>query len=191
MSSLKPTPGPSARPFLVVSGLPASGKTTLALRAAQALGLPLLDKDDILEALFDGLGVGDADWRQRLSRAADTVLRRLAERSAGAVLASFWRHPRAAGPSGTPTAWLSELSPGLVELYCVCSPAVAADRFLVRTRHAGHLDREKRRDEVLASFVDLAAHGPLALAPVVRADTERQIDLDGVLAQVRSVWSPG
>ena len=37
------------RPFVVISGLPGSGKTTLARRLAQALNLPLIDKDDILE----------------------------------------------------------------------------------------------------------------------------------------------
>jgi hypothetical protein len=41
------------RTFVVVSGLPASGKTTLARRLADGLGLPLLDKDDILDRLFE------------------------------------------------------------------------------------------------------------------------------------------
>ena len=101
---------PNPRPFLLISGLPASGKTTLGHRLAHALGLPLLDKDEILEALFDGLGVGDAEWRNRLSRSADVVLQRLAGQTAGAVLASFWRHPQLTGESGTPTGWLSFLT---------------------------------------------------------------------------------
>ena len=46
--------------FVVVSGLPASGKTTLAKSLALALGLRLLDKDDILESLFGPRsGVGE------------------------------------------------------------------------------------------------------------------------------------
>jgi len=35
------------KPFVVVSGLPCSGKSTLARRLALALDLPVIDKDDI------------------------------------------------------------------------------------------------------------------------------------------------
>jgi cytidylate kinase len=172
------------RRFIVVSGLPGSGKTTVGRRLAQALGLPMLDKDDILEALFDGLGVGDAEWRNRLSRAADEVLRRLADQTAGAVLASFWRHPQVTGESGTPTGWLSSLSGKIVEVHCACSPEIAAERFSVRKRHDGHLDRDKRSDDLLASFVELAARGPLGLGYLVSVDTGQAIDFDGILRQL-------
>jgi predicted kinase len=37
--------------FVVVSGPPASGKTTLAVAIAPALGLPLIAKDTIKQAL--------------------------------------------------------------------------------------------------------------------------------------------
>lgn len=83
--------------FIVVSGLPASGKSTIGAALSTGLGLPLLDKDDILEALFDELGVGDAAWRTTLSRAADRILETLAERSRAAVVVSWWRLVRAVG----------------------------------------------------------------------------------------------
>lgn len=172
--------------FIVMSGLPGSGKTTVGRRLAQDLGLPMLDKDDILEALFDGLGVGDAEWRNRLSRTADEVLRRLADQTSGAVLTSFWRHPRVTGESGTPTDWLSSLSGKVVEVYCVCPPEIAAERFAARKRHDGHLDRNKRSDDVLTNFVELAARGPLGLGPLVRVDTGHAIDFDDLLRQLES-----
>ncbi|MEA2601542.1 MAG: hypothetical protein QOF89_2534 [Acidobacteriota bacterium] len=175
--------------FIVMSGLPGSGKTTVGRRLAQALGLPMLDKDEILEALFDSLGIGDAEWRNRLSRTADEVLRRLADQTSGAVLTSFWRHPRVTGESGTPTDWLSSLSGKIVEVHCVCPPAVAAERFSARRRHDGHLDRDKRYDELLASFVELAARGPLGLGPLVSIDTGQPIDFDGILRQLEDRFS--
>ena len=42
--------------FVLVAGWPGSGKTTLATALAGELGLPLLSKDEIKEALMDGLG---------------------------------------------------------------------------------------------------------------------------------------
>jgi len=177
------------RRFVVISGLPGSGKTTLGCRVAEALSLPLLDKDEILEALFDSLGVGDAGWRNRLSRSADVVLQRLANQASGAILASFWKHPQVSGESGTPTAWLSSLTGKVVEAHCVCPPTVAAERFAARKRHGGHLDRDKRSDDLVADFEHLAALGPLGLGPLVNVDTSGEVDLDGVLRQLAELFS--
>lgn len=170
--------------FIVVTGLPASGKSTVGAAVAEALGLPFLDKDEILEALFESLGTGDAQWRTRLSRAADEVLRRQAVHSSGAVIASWWRHPRSQAPSGTSPEWLSSLPGVLTELHCRCSPQTAVERFFARKRHAGHLDGSKSSAEALASFEELAAYGALGVGPVVEVDTERQMDLDTLLREL-------
>jgi adenylylsulfate kinase-like enzyme len=53
---------------VVVSGLPGSGKSTVARQIASYAGIAVLDKDDILEQLFDERGIGDAEWRSALSR---------------------------------------------------------------------------------------------------------------------------
>lgn len=171
-------------PFVVVSGLPASGKTTLSRHLSTALSLPLFDKDDILEALFDTLGVGDAAWRQSLSRTSDEILQRLVARSAGAVVTSFWRHPGLSSLSGTPTSWLGSLSQRVVEVYCDCDPEVAVTRFIERQRHPGHLDSAKRREDVLSSFQTLAARGPLGVGKLLRVETTAEIDFGLVVSEV-------
>jgi len=51
------------KPFVMVSGLPASGKTTLARRLAPALDRPVIDKGDILDRLFEAKGM---DLGQRI-----------------------------------------------------------------------------------------------------------------------------
>ncbi|HEX8858768.1 MAG TPA: AAA family ATPase [Actinomycetes bacterium] len=51
--------------LVLVTGPPASGKTTLARPLAFSLGLPLLGKDTIKEALFDTLGNGDRSSYER------------------------------------------------------------------------------------------------------------------------------
>jgi len=44
---------------------------TLARRLAPALNLGLIDKDDILDRLFEAKGIGDAAWRRAVSRESD------------------------------------------------------------------------------------------------------------------------
>ena len=56
--------------FVVVSGPPASGKSTLAPQLAVDLRLPLVAKDMIKDALMSMLPVPDADASRQLGRAA-------------------------------------------------------------------------------------------------------------------------
>lgn len=170
--------------YVVVSGLPASGKSTLGAALASALDLPLLDKDQILEALFESLGVGEARWRTKLSRAADLVLERLASQSRGAVIVSWWAHPQSPSNSGTSTTWLQALPGELIELHCRCSAKVAVERFFARTRHVGHLDSEKSEMHELAKFEQIEALGPLGLGRVVEVNTEQSVELDGLLLKL-------
>lgn len=59
----------SATPHLIiVTGHPASGKTTLASRLATDLNFPCLVRDDIKEKLFDTLGWSDREWSKKLGR---------------------------------------------------------------------------------------------------------------------------
>ena len=135
--------------FIVVSGLPGSGKSTLARALAPRLGLPVLDKDEILDRLFSSKGIGDARWRRALSRESDLLLQAEATASEGAILVSHWRLPGMPSGSGTPTDWIPKLADRLVNLHCECDAEIAAERFLGRVRHPGHLDSEKSHGEIL------------------------------------------
>lgn len=173
--------------YVVVSGLPASGKSTLAKALAQSLSLPLLDKDHFLEIRFDSKGIGDTQWRKDLSREADEFLRMHAEQSAGAVLASWWKHPQSTSDSGTPIEWLSSLPGAKVEVYCRCGADVAVKRFLSRTRHAGHLDGRWSYPELLADFEKHASLGPLRIGPLVEVSTEGEPDLKALTTKIEQI----
>jgi hypothetical protein len=172
------------RRHIIVTGIPASGKSTVGQAVAAALRLEMLDKDEILEALFNSRGVGNADWRRELSRAADEELKQKARRSEGAVISSWWHHPASNVDTGTPVEWLSSLSGVAIELQCVCSPNIAAERFMTRQRHEGHLDRYKTYAELLTSFEQQAALGPLGLGRLVQVNTERDVELEALLTQI-------
>src|SRR5436305_849551 len=94
--------------FVVVSGLPASGKTTLGRALAAALQLRLIEKDEILERLFECSD--DTVSRRVLSRESDAIFQSEACASDGAVLVSFWRVTGMRADSGTPTGWLAGIA---------------------------------------------------------------------------------
>ena len=177
--------------FIIVSGLPASGKSTLARALTARLELPLLDKDDVLESLFDTLGVGDLDWRRCLSRKSDLMFQGSAMALPGAVLTSFWRHPALDTSAGTPTEWLSNLSGNLVEVHCACSALVAVARFQGRSRHPGHNDNARTSAQLLQQFEVLGACGPLGIGRLVRVETSGAFDLDATVAAVKAAVKTG
>ena len=179
-------PGYREPVFVVVSGLPGSGKTTLARPLSKALRLPLIDKDDLLETLLTSLGADSLQDRSRLSRAADALMEKLAKaESSGAVLSSFWRRESLSATSGTPTHWLRHL-PRVVEVLCDCPPHLAAERFHTRVRHPGHQDSSTSFADSLWRYEQLAATLPLEVGPVVRVDTSRAVDVAGVTDAVRA-----
>jgi predicted kinase len=56
--------------IIIVTGRPAAGKSTLAKWLSQELKLPLVNKDNIREELFDRLGWKDRKWAQELGKAS-------------------------------------------------------------------------------------------------------------------------
>jgi gluconate kinase len=175
------------KPFVVISGLPGSGKTTLGRRLAPVLDLPLIDKDDILDRLFESKGIGNIAWRRTLSRESDVILQHEATSSNGAVLASFWRLPGMPSDSGTPTDWLDAPSHQLVNVHGACELDVAASRFLQRRRHFGHLDRESSAIEVLASLRKLTQFPPLDIGQRIDVDTSKEPNLVDVARAIRGM----
>jgi hypothetical protein len=174
------------KPFVVISGLPGSGKTTLGRRLVPALKLPLIDKDDILDRLFESKGVGNAEWRRTLSRESDLILQREAMSSnGGAILASFWRLPGMPSDSGTLTDWLDVASHHVINVHCACDLEVAASRFLQRRRHPGHLDGESSSAEVLTSLRKLAQLPPLDIGQRIEVDTSEEPNLTDVVRAIR------
>lgn len=75
---------PDAPGLVVISGYPATGKTSLAVHLSTELAFPLVSKDLVKEKLFDVLGAGDNEWSHLLGRASMAVL----YAQAGAILGS-------------------------------------------------------------------------------------------------------
>lgn len=165
--------------FVIVSGPPASGKSTLAPQVAASLGLPLIAKDTIKDALMSVLDVPDVDASRHLGRASVRAMLAVAAQSPiGAVIESnFYRS--LAG------AELDALPGRVIELFCRCSPDVAWDRYRSRagTRHAGHFDHDRTRDELWNNEVAEPVAGPW---PLLEVDTNTPVDIPTVIQFVET-----
>lgn len=169
--------GPEAL-FVVVSGGPGSGKSTLARRLAPALGLPLLAKDTIKEAMFDVLDVPDIETSRVLGRACVGALFALARDCGHGVLDSAWHR----------SASVEDLkallgTARIVEVYCRCDLTVMQQRYLERApgRAPGHFDTERVPEEVWSPETT----EPLAGGwPVVDVDTTGDVDVAEVVDRI-------
>ena len=159
--------------LLVVTGPPASGKTTIARAVARELALPLFAKDELKEALFDSLGTGDRAWSRRLGGAVFELLYAIAEAQLSAGCAALLEANFVRGTSEPAFAALP--SHRLVQIHCSAPEHVLLERYRGRRRHAGHLD-DALVDDVVAAIRD-ARHDPLALAgDLIEIDTSPGTD---------------
>ena len=59
---------------ILVTGIPASGKSTMAKYLSKELGIPMFSKDEIKERLFDTLGFQSREEKVRLGVAAMEIM---------------------------------------------------------------------------------------------------------------------
>ena len=164
--------------FVVVSGPPASGKSTLAPVLARDLGLPLVAKDTVKDALMSVLAVPDVETSRVVGRSAVAAMLAVAADSPiGAVIESnFYRSVAADG--------LGRLPGAVVEVFCRCDQAIARARYRARagSRQAGHFDMVRTDDELWNDEVTRPVAGGW---PVLEIDTSGPVDRMEALAFVR------
>jgi predicted kinase len=174
-------------PLLVaVTGMPSSGKTTVAEGLARRLRLPLIAKDEIKESLYDSLGADDSDASGRLGGAAYALIFDLAQSMLDAgvsliVEANFFADQKVNFAGLPPHRF--------VQIHCHAPLDVLTERYAARSRHPGHHDAEKI--ELLPDRFASGAHDALDLpGEPIELDTTQPLDLDVLASQVASLSVP-
>lgn len=164
--------------LVLVNGVPASGKSTVARAVAQDNGWPLLSLDTIKEALFAHLGTGDRDYSRLLGRAAYQsifdLINDFPSQTTAVVDAWFGFQPFEVLHGYIEQARISMVA----EIWCHAPPDVIGERYTARLaqRHCGHLGAS-----YVPELVELAERArPLGIYPLFDANTVRPLDLSAV-----------
>jgi predicted kinase len=177
---------------IIVTGPPATGKTTIGTQIAEALHLPFLNKDGIKELLFDTLGWSDVEWSKRLGAASYAILYHLieAQLAAGAsfvVESNF--HPAFDNERFADLRTKYGFVP--FQVFCTADGDVLYERFQARSesgkRHPGH--RDEMRHGEFEEILRRGRHDPLEIGgetyELEMTDLD-DLNVDGVVAAIRS-----
>jgi predicted kinase len=143
--------------------------------------VPLIAKDTIKEALFDGLGTGDLAWSQRLGPPTFLVMQALLEESVAAGASVVVEANLVRGSEFE--VRLAALPARFAQVHCSAPLETLLERYGSRQRHPGHVDSE--RIDALREAVESGRHDPLDLpGETIRVDTSQEVAIGEVLSKI-------
>ena len=164
---------------ILVNGVPASGKSTVARAVSVALGAPLLTLDTVKEPLFTHFGTGDREHNRKLGRASYAIIFAAVadwpDPCTVVVDAWFGFQPAEVLDRHLATAGIGRTA----ELWCHAPASVVAARYGARigARSAGHPGADYVPE--LIALSERAA--PIGRGPCLPVDTTQPLALEDVL----------
>lgn len=176
-------PGAMAR-AVVVTGPPASGKSTLGRAVAEILPGRFVSLDQIKEHLFEESRGALMGWPLRQAAEAELMDELALAVAAGQVpVVDIWVQP---GRDDARVATLLNRAAGqVVEVMCAVPADVAVSRFFARDRGGPHDNAQAGLAEQIR--VAVAEQQPLGVGPHLVVETTGPVDLDGLASQIRAL----
>jgi predicted kinase len=177
--------------LVLVTGLPASGKTTLGQRLASELEIPFLAKDAIKETLYDTLGWSDRAHSRRLGAASFALLYTILDALLAAGVSAVVEAPFDPDGAATDLQSLRDRHPfHIVQVICHAEGEVLVERYRARNasgqRHRGHVETDILAD--VEEYLRAGNVAPVAIeSDVIEVDTTapESVDHDTILSRIR------
>ena len=128
--------------LIILAGMPATGKSTIAKMLQKEFGFPILEKDGIKEQLFDTIGFECYAEKRQLDVAANAVLLRIMEDMMKADTSIIVDNNFDPASAEKLNALLEKYSPSCVTVFLNGDTQVLYERYVERDskhlRHLGH-----------------------------------------------------
>ncbi len=173
---------------ILVNGVPASGKSTVARQISTFLGCPLLTLDTIKEPLFEHFGTGDREHNRKLGRASYgvifSVIGDFPDPMTIVIDAWFGFQPMEVLERHLLTAGIERTA----EIWCHAPSEKLAERYASRlgTRSPGHPGADYIPE--LIALSDRST--PIGRRPVFHVDTTGNVPTDKIMEWLRGVLGP-
>lgn len=128
--------------LIILAGMPATGKSTIAAKLRAHFGYPVLEKDRIKEGLFDTIGFKCYAEKRQLDVAANEVLLRMMKTLADAGVSMIADNNFDEESAAKLKVLLEETESRCVTVFLTGDPQVLYERYFERDskglRHLGH-----------------------------------------------------
>ncbi len=182
-AAMRAHPGKRA---VLVNGVPASGKSSVARALSDATGWPVLALDTIKNPFLEILPPGDRLFNRTLGRASyAAIFDLIAEAPAGSTFiidAWFGFQPLETLSDHIARSGLGQLA----EVWCNAAPETIGARYAARldARPAGHPGAD-----YVPELIELARRAaPTGLAARFDVETTTPVDLPGIIAWLQDLW---
>ncbi len=132
--------------LIILAGMPATGKSTVAAALSSAFHYPILEKDNIKEAMFDTIGFENYPQKRRLDIAANEVLLHVLKAMMKTGTSVIVDNNFDADSTRKLCALIEEYKPRCVTVFLGGDAQTLYERYVKRdnahARHLGHILQE-------------------------------------------------
>jgi predicted kinase len=176
--------------LIVITGLPATGKTSLAKEISKSLSVPLLTKDEIKIGLLEQFGKKDRAWDRQVGTAAVHLLMKIGEAllisKSAVILESNFKEEFDAPLLRD---LMEKTNSDCLQLVCGADGEVLLSRFIEREKSSARSPFHFTTSiDEFSSTLELGFEEPMRLpGDLITVDTTdfKKVDLRGILARLK------
>lgn len=128
--------------LIILAGMPATGKSTLAKKLQAHFGFPILEKDGLKETLFDTIGFEGYPAKRQLDVAANALLLQMMRTLIKADVSMIVDNNFDEESAEKLRQLIAEYTPNVATIFLSGDPQVLYERYVARDsaglRHLGH-----------------------------------------------------